>query len=418
MMEYQIIKKGRKGFLRPIPSFQLSKKLESSLSYMKKGAEFFPHPMWAKVKLYNIKSASFPYGLLDDVINLLREDNHSIKVLSLRKDKPVIIFSPFSRNYQREAIRRLVENNGGILSMPTGSGKTFTCIDYLKQHQKPSLVIVPTLELVKQWKKQSPDYVHIRTYQGIKDYSILNEYDIVTFDEVHHVSASTIYKIAMHLNEQIVVGLSGTVNLREDGEDMKVSGAIGKVVYSVSTRELINQGYLSDAEIELIELTPYHSEGYKTYQEIYKEYIIENKERNDKIISLCKGYKDKKILVLVGQIEHGQNITNSLNGEDCVFIWSKIKVKDTNHRIIVASSVFDEGVDIPDCDIIIMAAGGQSSIKCIQRIGRVLRTSPNKEKALIIDFIDNAKYLFQHYKKRKRIYEEHGFRIRGVRNGI
>jgi superfamily II DNA or RNA helicase len=408
MTGYSIVKKGRKGHIVPLPPLSLLKSIECRLQYTKQGAQFMPNPMWANVKMFSVKTASFPWGLLNEVLsvceNWMSFKPDTFKVVQLKKDKIVPKFSDKLRPYQRDAIQSLCDNNGGILSMPTGSGKTYTALEFLEQYKKRTLVIVPTTYLVEQWKAQSPDYVDVRTYQGIKDYSILNDYDIVVFDECHHVAAATLYKIAMKLKEQVVVGLSATPT-REDNEEMKMYGALGKIVYQISLRELINQGYLCDANVMWIDLAPL-DDKLENYQDYYTEYIVNNDERNNAIVSMCD---TKKILILVGQIDHGKMLLDMLKDKDAVFLCSKSKEMDVEHRIIIATSIFDEGVDLPDREVIIMAAGGKSSVKCTQRIGRVLRTHPDKNKALIIDFIDRCKYLFKHYKIRKELYEEYEF---------
>jgi len=408
-MVFTIFKKGRRGYIRPIPSLNLSSFLDKQLSYKKQGIEFMPVKRWGIVKLYRKDTGSFPWGLLNNVLECM--DGYKITVKTLKKEKPKIELSEHLRSYQKLAILKLIENHGGILSMPTGSGKTFTCLEFLRQYKKKTLVICPTRYLVEQWQSQSPDYVDVRTYQGIKDYKILDNYDIVVFDECHHCSATTLYKLAMKLNEQIVVGLSGTA-YREDGEELKMFGALGDIVYDVSLRELIDYDFLSDAEVKWMSLSNYHEEQYQTYQEIYKDYIVNNEERNGLIYDCCEKYHDKKILILVGEIEHGLILYNELQNEDIIFMNSKSKVKDFNKQIIIATSILDEGIDLPDREVIIMAVGGKSSIKVLQRIGRVLRKHDSKEKAIIVDFMDQAKYLCEHYKRRSEIYKEHGFKNR------
>ena len=217
----------------------------------------------------------------------------------------------------------------------------------------------------------------------------------------------------MKLKEQKVIGLSATPK-REDGEDMKVFGSLGQIVYQISLRELIDQGYLCDAEVEWIELPEHESRFYQTYQEIYSDYVVNNFNRNEEIVNVCFGYQDKKILILVNQIEHGEYLLSQLDKLDVIFIHSKAKDKDFNHQIIIATSILDEGIDLPDREIIVLAGAGKSSIKITQRIGRVLRTHPNKKKALIVDFVDDAKYLDKHYKKRKEMYDEYGFKDRKI----
>ena len=413
-MEYSIIKKGRRGYVRPLPPLPLGKFLEGRFSYEKQGIEFMPVRAWGYVKLYSIKAGSFPWGLIDEVLEVCQlwstthpEDTFKVKVLKRLEIVPKL--DPRLRPYQKEAVQAVISNHGGILAMPTGSGKTFTCLDVLTEK---ALVICPTKYLVEQWQEQVPDFVDVRTYQGIKDYKILKDYKIVVFDECHHVAASTLYKIAMKLDEQMVIGLSATPDKREDGEDLKVYGALGKIIYTISLRSLITSGYLCDAEIDIVELEHMEWDNISNYQEIYKDYIVDNNERNDQIIGKCEEYHGKKILILVNQIEHGEMLNDMLKPLNSIFLCSKTKKKSFEEDIIIATSILDEGIDLPDREVVILAGGGKSSIKVLQRIGRVLRTHPSKQMATIVDFKDSAKYLFKHYKRRMEIYEEHGFKYR------
>lgn len=412
-MEVTIVKKGRKGFIFPRPSFQTCKEIEKLLSYEKIGIDYMPVRSWGVVKLFRIKSCSFPWGLLDKVLPVLTKYGYDVKVKCLRKSKPDTVFAPKLRGYQKEAVKALIKNNGGVLCMPTGSGKTFTCLNFLYQYNEKSLIICPTIELVKQWQRQVPPNVDVRTYQGLKDFSILKNYEIVVFDECHHVAAASLYRIAMKLDEQIVIGLSATP-YREDGEEMKMFGALGKIVYQISLRDLIDQGFLCDAVVDMSDVGHEDFDPYLSYQDIYKEYVVENVERNKMIVKKCLQYIDKKILLLVGQIDHGLKLKEMLDskGFDSIFIHSKAKDKCVDHHVIIATSIFDEGIDLPEREVIIMAAGGKSSIKCTQRVGRVLRLHPDKDRAVVVDFFDNCKYLVNHSKRRCELYEEYGFKIR------
>lgn len=182
-MNYTIVKKGRRGFFVPQPPFSLNKTLERELQYTKQNAQFYPNPRWAIVKMYSSKTCSFPWGLLDKVLEICSRTEYSFKVLTSKNIVPKIEFSENIRPYQKDAVLALIKNNGGILSMPTGSGKTFTAIEFLKMYKLPTLVICPTKYIVEQWKTQAPDYVDVRTYQGIKNLNDLNKYKICVFDE-------------------------------------------------------------------------------------------------------------------------------------------------------------------------------------------------------------------------------------------
>jgi superfamily II DNA or RNA helicase len=72
--------------------------------------------------------------------------------------------------------------------------------------------------------------------------------------------------------------------------------------------------------------------------------------------------------------------------------------------ILIATTLADEGLDIPSLDALILGGGGKSSTRAYQRVGRVLRPSEGKEKAMILDFIDAAPYLDGHSQARLALY--------------
>lgn len=117
-------------------------------------------------------------------------------------------------------------------------------------------------------------------------------------------------------------------------------------------------------------------------------------------------------LILVTHIEHGNILLNKFNkitkSKNIIFIHGSSKDREKNRKlildgfydIVIASDIFKEGVDIPNLKCLILACGGKSSVALIQRIGRLLRLFPGKDKAIIYDFADDCKYLRSHYKRR------------------
>jgi len=80
--------------------------------------------------------------------------------------------------------------------------------------------------------------------------------------------------------------------------------------------------------------------------------------------------------------------------------------------VLIASRIFDQGIDIPDLDALVLAGSGKSSARALQRIGRVIRKGKDKKDAIVVDFLDNCRYLRDHSMIRKKIYEtEPGFKI-------
>jgi superfamily II DNA or RNA helicase len=85
-----------------------------------------------------------------------------------------------------------------------------------------------------------------------------------------------------------------------------------------------------------------------------------------------------------------------------------VKEKITSGKIkcIVASTIYDIGVDLPILSGLIIAGGGKSSVRALQRVGRVIRLHPSKKQAAIIDFADQAPYLLEHSERRRDILLE------------
>src|ERR1019366_7788397 len=71
--------------------------------------------------------------------------------------------------------------------------------------------------------------------------------------------------------------------------------------------------------------------------------------------------------------------------------------------VVIATSVFGEGVDVPNLDVLINAKGNDSVIDTLQLIGRALRKTEHKNKAFFIDFVDNNNYTRRHSRNRFRV---------------
>ena len=75
----------------------------------------------------------------------------------------------------------------------------------------------------------------------------------------------------------------------------------------------------------------------------------------------------------------------------------------------------DEGLDIPSLRAVVLASGGKSETRALQRVGRALRTAPGKTEAIVVDFFDNAPYLKEHSMARLELFRnEPTFRVETV----
>lgn len=422
-MKYTITRTGNWGTINPIPEATLAYTLEKYLQYERQGKQFMPNPLWAIVKLYRIRTGTFPWGLLNTVIKIFdkycERGGHEYTITKrLEGEAPKSISATTLRDYQVEAVTALIKHNGGIVCLPTGAGKTITVVEYLKLMNKRSLVIVPTIDIRKQWQNYGVKDMTVSTYQNPKLKDSMQYYDIIVFDECHRVAAKSLYTLAMKVKtEAILIGCSATVE-REDKEDMRIHAALGDIVYYQSRIELIKRGFIANAEVTYLK-PRFGDVRYMRYPEIYSREVVNNDNRNMLVIdtALKEWRKGRKILILVSQIEHGEKLIMECLAQirgwekipEVVFMNGSSKDRDRDmgvYDIIIATAIYDEGYNLPSLDCIILAAGGKSSIKLTQRIGRVLRPKPDGRPAQIYDFIDSVKYLKGHYLKRRSILEQ------------
>lgn len=248
----------------------------------------------------------------------------------------------------------------------------------------------------------------------------------------HHSKADTWYTTLLACHNAIYkVGLTGSIDKSDPVTVTRLKGVFGSIVKKVSSKELIDRGLLAKPQILMVPITEPKSVAVeKKWFDVYKQGIVENDYRNKIIASLARKWYStgKTTLIIISQIDHSDRLSAELdalqvpheviNGtqDDTSRKQELDNVKAGHNRVLIATSVLDEGVDISNIDTLILAAGGKSVRQVIQRVGRVLRKKYNKEnKALIVDFIDRQnRYLLQHSKAREKIYREEQFDIKVV----
>jgi superfamily II DNA or RNA helicase len=272
-------------------------------------------------------------------------------------------------------------------------------------------VTVATIDSLKSGLKRE----EVKTY--------LNSVKVWLIDE-SHLSAADSYRDVSELlvNTEYRFGLSATVR-RGDGNELVFHGIIGPLVKRLTPIELIDAGWLARPRIEMHVIEhEYIQEGIKkpSYSSIYKTNIVNNVERNNYVMEQCYRAKQEKrdpVLILIQDLEHGdilQDLIAQLG--PCAYLKGENDQKDRTKVVqlfqkgdipfLVASTIFDIGVDIPEIKTIILAGAGKSASRAIQRVGRGLRKpankSINKTECLIVDFEDRCShFLLDHSMQRK-----------------
>ena len=198
------------------------------------------------------------------------------------------------RSYQVSALARW-ESAGrrGVIVLPTGAGKTLIAlmaIDAVRQH---TLVVVPTLDLLEQWRRTLIQQLgapaeHVHTFGGGKQdlgpltvmtYDSaaihtreLNRFGLLVFDEVHHLPAPSYRRAAEGAMAPYRLGLSATPD-RTDGKESDLEHLVGPIVLVRSPDDL--RGHLATYREERIDvsLSPDELERYERARATYKDFI-------------------------------------------------------------------------------------------------------------------------------------------------
>ena len=355
------------------------------------------------------------------------------------------------RDYQAEAVKRWMTGKRGVIVLPTGAGKTYVALDVIRRLSVSTLIVVPTLALVDQWKEKLILFGEVGEFTGRRkelkpitvttyDSAYVNaeflgdKFLLLVFDEVHHLPAEAYRQIAEMSIAPYRLGLTAVYE-REDGLHALLPDLVGGVVYELKPKDLAGK-HLANYVVERIKvpLTEKEKELYDLKAKKFKEYIVsrrlklENVEDFRQLVMMTgldreayealKSWEEarriafnskNKLKVLKELLEKhkGDKIIIFTRYNDLVYSISRIFLipaithktdakerkyildgfKKGKFKAIVSSQVLDEGIDVPDANVAIIVSGTGSSREFIQRLGRILRPSKGKDTAILYELI-------------------------------
>lgn len=363
----------------------------------------------------------------------------------------------------REQIRNDILNLKSkyiLAELPTSVGKTRVALDFMheKEVEGNILIVIPRLILIDNWKKEFKKWgyepylpqVTFTTYISLPKYTKGKMYDLVIFDECHHLSERA-REAAEELISNYTFLLSATVNRTLKKEIKMLFPQLE--CYKISMREAIDEDILPDPEVFLIPLElsnniietmvinpkakktmkasfPYRFMARKdkntkyiiecTQQEYYSDlsamvdfykrnYLHTNnqaiyfrwqqkaKERlmwlsgskNNVALQLLEKLKDKRTLTFCNGIEQTEILGKyCINSKNAESnnILEDFNNEKINH--ITACNILNEGANLTNCQVGIFVSINSSNTMRIQKLGRILR---HKEPKIFIIYYKNTR---------------------------
>lgn len=343
---------------------------------------------------------------------------------------------PEAANAVLEGLKR---DGSGLLSLPTGYGKTTVALYVMCQLSVKTLIVVHKEFLMTQWMDRIRQFVpnaKIGKIQAnsidvegkdvvvgmlqslsMKDYdmSIFDGFGFTIIDETHHVCTRTFSRMLMKKTTKYTLGLSATLE-RKDGLTKVLHWFLGDVLYKIERK---NQKHVNvkriDYECSEYESFPINKARQPNMPEAIN-ILATISSRNDLIVKLVRDNRllSRKILVLTDRRQHCLDLLNMcIDMSPGLYIGGmkqdELKESEKCDVIIATYSLAHEGLDIPSLDTLILASP-KSDI--VQSVGRILRETKGKQNnPLVIDIVDLWGPFRYQYFKRLKYYKSTGFKI-------
>ena len=338
---------------------------------------------------------------------------------------------------QEQALDKLARvrkkrHNRSLIISATGTGKTvLSALDVRNFNAKKLLFVVHRLNICRkamsEFKRvfgesrsmsiycaeesldKSADFVFstvqtINKEHHLREFSA-DEFDYIIIDETHRAGAKTYQKIIDHFTPKFLLGMTATPE-RTDGFDI-FSLFNHSVAYEIRLQNAMHADLL--VPFHYFGVTDISVDGEPLDDDSDFNRLISEERINHLINTLNEYGCDSGIprgLIFCSKVEEARELSKSLNakglktlpltGEDSADSREKAILKlesDDTDKLdyLITVDVFNEGVDIPRVNQVVMLRPTSSAIIFVQQLGRGLRKSIGKEYVTVIDFIGNYK---------------------------
>lgn len=358
------------------------------------------------------------------------------------------------RPHQQQALEAwIAAGSKGVVSLPTGAGKTILALLAMAHLRRPTLILVPTIDLLTQWCSTVERFfdlscgmlgggsreikeVTVSTYDSalLNMEFIGNRFALLIADECHHLPSPENRLCAAMSIAPFRLGLSATLD--KEGEYAEIlQELMGEVCCDISITELAGK-VLSPYIVRQIKvaLSGPEEAAYQHHRQIYTAFLrraaidFSRPGGWSDFLIACSRYPGGKealhsfmtqrhiaragsakltmIEKILRQHPGEQTIIFTADNDAAYTIGRAFTLPVLTHHtkaaerkefldffragkypVLVTSKVLNEGVDVPQASVGIIVSGSGSIREHVQRLGRILRSAPGKEQAILYELV-------------------------------
>ena len=363
-------------------------------------------------------------------------------LLKRMRDSPVYAPSRRAlRDYQENASSRfreaLLDTGRGQVVLATGLGKTVVMAEVVADlyrdgliAENRALVLAHTRELVDQLHKafwyQLPSWVPTHQFSagerpahwdGITFATIqsvvsklcsLPRFGLVLVDEAHHVGAN-MFRRALDVLEPPMLG--GVTATPWRGDAFDIDEILGPPLVKIGIAEGLQRGFLSEVDYRLLadnldwNVVQQASTHRYSLTQLNRKLIIPTRdEQAARLVKHAFESEGRRAGILFSPtITHARGMAAMLRRYDIrtELVYGDMRPRERDklmtrfragHVDVIASvDLFNEGVDVPDVDLIVFMRATHSRRVFVQQLGRGLRVTPGKKNVIVLDFVTDLR---------------------------
>jgi superfamily II DNA or RNA helicase len=324
-----------------------------------------------------------------------------------------------------------------LFVLATGLGKTTVASAladrFFQRGYRKILVLCHAVDLAAQlqrefWKQLSRDIptriftdgeppvpiegVNFGLYQTMYNYLggiEKGSFDLIIVDEAHHALGNAFTLCVEHLAPRLLIGMTATP-WRGDGR--RVEDLFGEPQVTLSLVDGMKMGYLAQVDYRLMcdnidwgQLADLAGRPV-SIKELNKRIFLPQRDDAviDEIVKLGSEVKHPRIAVFSPSVSHAEEFAIKLNARGVKA--ANLSIPDKVRRrsllmefsagglsAITAVDVLNEGIDVPEVNVVVFLRATHSRRIFVQQLGRGLRIAPGKERVVVLDFVSDLRRL-------------------------